>query len=126
MTGGRKVVAFSAKDDAEAHATCTEAEVADYLDLYREAMSPCVASIYALDTFGREHLIESRVYFPQAALGASMRQANRVNGTIQAARSDFWEAGYYTAGSCRRVRTETKRSARRANRRLGKLLIRED
>lgn len=58
-----------------------------------------------------------------ASYAAMSKQANKATHTRQAARSDWWEAGYL-AGT-HRARRSAKRAAKRAERRLGRALTRE-
>lgn len=50
------------------------------------------------------------------------RQMNKAAHTEAAARSDFWEAGYYTEASRYRERKTAKHTAIRAARRAAKLI----
>lgn len=52
-----------------------------------------------------------------------MRQFNRTAHTLAAARSDWWEAGYYIEASRIRSRRTAKRDAARAARRLARHTI---
>lgn len=50
----------------------------------------------------------------------------RATKRLNAARSDFWEAGYYCPGAAYRERRFVKREAKRARRRIDRALSRED
>jgi hypothetical protein len=54
------------------------------------------------------------------------RQRNRTEGSLSNAWFDLAESRYFVAGSARRTRTYAKRLARKALRRNGQAILRED